>query len=87
MSLTPFGAAIKNFRRKKNMRLLEMADKLGHSASYVSGVEIGRLPLHRDYLEKIIHHFDFNEAEEKELRYAASITVNAKSNASKGNNL
>ncbi|MGL4686588.1 MAG: ImmA/IrrE family metallo-endopeptidase [Commensalibacter sp.] len=51
--LTPFGLLLRQLRLKKNIRLSKMADDIGSSPSIVSGIELGRRPIPKGYVDKV----------------------------------
>lgn len=67
-SRTRFGEFIQLYRLKHNMILGEMTKIVKASNSYASGVEHGRYPLEKAYIEKLIEKLIFTEEEEEQLR-------------------
>jgi transcriptional regulator with XRE-family HTH domain len=72
--LTPFGKAIRQIRNEKGLRLLDLAEKLGFSAAFVSGVETGRKPIPDGYVTAISRALKLSAPEIQMLRRAADRT-------------
>ena len=72
--LTPFGIALRKLRLDKGLRLLDLAQALGHSSSFVSAVEIGRKPIPPGYIAAIAKALDLTPDEARPLQHAADRT-------------
>lgn len=72
--LTPFGVALRKLRLDKQMRLLDLANLLGRSSSYVSAVETGKKPIPQGYVAKIAEVMNLTLDELSELQKAADRT-------------
>jgi transcriptional regulator with XRE-family HTH domain len=69
--ITPFGIATRKLRLDKGLRLLDMAEKLGLSSSFISAVETGKKPIPAGYVESVIRVLRLTPPEALELRRAA----------------
>lgn len=72
--LTPFGITIRKLRLDKQMRLLDIADRMGLSAAFVSAVETGKKSIPDDYVDSVVRAMRLNAQEALELRGAADRT-------------
>lgn len=72
--LTPFGVAIRKIRLDRSLRLLDLADKLDLTPSFVSAIETGTKPIPRDYVASVIKVLNLTPEEAKELQKAADQT-------------
>jgi transcriptional regulator with XRE-family HTH domain len=73
-TLTTFGRTIRKLRVDKGMKLLELANALGHSSSYCSAIETGRKPIPDGYVAHVIRAMDLSPTQSRELRGAADRT-------------
>lgn len=58
MKLTPFGERVRVYRLELSMRLKNMAEALGVSSSYLSGVETGRKELTDKFVGRVVKYFE-----------------------------
>ena len=74
MKLTPFGEAVRILRMRHEASMKTMADFLGISSSYLSGIEYGEKTLADKYIDGAIEFFTgrATSAELQELRRAAA---------------
>lgn len=72
--LTPFGIAIRKLRLEKQLRLLDIADRMGLSSAFVSAVETGKKPIPDDYIPSVVQAMRLNTEEARELGSAADRT-------------
>lgn len=72
--LTPFGVTLRKLRLDKQMRLLDLAEKLGRTSSYVSAIETGKKPIPRGYVAEVAHAMKLTAAQRDELQRAADRT-------------
>ncbi|TIU89762.1 MAG: ImmA/IrrE family metallo-endopeptidase [Mesorhizobium sp.] len=72
--LTPFGVELRKLRLDKEMRLLDLAEKLEQSAAFVSAIETGRKQIPDGYLRKISKAMELTAEETRRLRAAAERT-------------
>jgi len=72
--LTPFGIANRKLRLDKGERLLDVADKLGVSAAFVSAVETGKKSIPDDYVAQIVRVMELTAEETQLLQSAADRT-------------
>lgn len=62
MSLSKFGAKVREYRRAYGVTLSTMASSLGASTAFLSAMETGRSKIPMDWVEKIATYFsDFGE--------------------------
>lgn len=69
--ITPFGIAIRKLRLDKGLRLLDMAEMLGFSSSFISAVETGKKPIPAGYVDSVVRVLALTPAEARELEMAA----------------
>lgn len=74
--LTPFGAELRKLRIDKELRLFDLAEKMGISSAMLSAVETGRKAIPDGFVHRIARALDLNAAEIKALRLAADRTRN-----------
>lgn len=70
--LTPFGREIRKLRLDKGINLSQMAETIGSTPSVVSGIEVGRRPIPKNYISKVTKALNTNQAEERRLLQAAN---------------
>jgi transcriptional regulator with XRE-family HTH domain len=66
--LTPFGKQVRKLRIDADVTLKEMADALGVSSAYLSGVETGDRPLSENMVQKAVGFFSGRGIAATELR-------------------
>lgn len=69
--ITPFGVATRKLRLDRGLRLLDMAEKLDLSSSFVSAVETGKKPIPAGYVDTIVRELGLTRSEASELQRAA----------------
>jgi transcriptional regulator with XRE-family HTH domain len=69
--ITPFGVANRKLRLDKGLRLMDVAQKLGLSSSYISAVETGKKPIPAGYVASVVRALGLTEPESGELQVAA----------------
>lgn len=72
--LTPFGAEARKLRIDHEMRLFDLAEKMGKSTAFISAVETGRKPIPDAYLAEISRAMNLSAEEVRRLRSAAEKT-------------
>lgn len=72
--LTPFGAALRKLRIDKELRLFDLAEKLGKSTAMLSAIETGRKPIPDAFMAALVRALDLTSAEHRELRSAKDKT-------------
>lgn len=77
MKLTPFGALVRQLRMQRGIYMQAMADQLGVSESFLSGVEFGRHEVPDDWPEKIAAMIAACERQEPVLVEALSALLDA----------
>jgi len=82
--LTPFGIAVRKLRLDKGLKLLDMAEKIGVTPSFLSAIETGRKPIPGGFLTKISRSIPLSLEEISTLRKAidrtrTEVRVNKKS--------
>lgn len=75
VTLTDFGKALRKFRIDHEMNLKNMADSLGVTSAFLSGIETGRKALNPVLINKISEILNLSEEESRELNAAASKTL------------
>ncbi|WP_169295706.1 helix-turn-helix transcriptional regulator [Advenella sp. EE-W14] len=58
MALTDFGKAVRKARIESEENLSTMAEKLGTTAAFLSGMETGRKKISQEWVEKISQFFE-----------------------------
>ena len=74
--LSPIGKALRHLRLERDERLMDMADKLGVTSSFLSAVEMGRKVPPRDLAEKVIRSYGLVGGQANEIRSASSASQN-----------
>ena len=69
--LTPFGKLVRKIRIDRGLLLKEMAEGVGISSAWLSGIETGRKPIPAGLVDKISNYLDLDMAERVELAQAA----------------
>jgi transcriptional regulator with XRE-family HTH domain len=72
--LTPFGAALRKLRIDHEMRLFDLAEKIGKSTALLSAIETGRKQIPDGFMADIVRVMSLTPAEHKELRAAKDKT-------------
>lgn len=75
--ITPFGIATRKLRLDKGLRLLDLAQRLSLSSSFVSAVETGKKPIPPDYVASVSRALSLSEDEAQELQRAADRSKSA----------
>lgn len=67
--MTPFGLYLESLRRSRQLQQVQLADHLGVSSCYVSGMESGKkAPPSKHVLSKLIDSLELNAEEQEMLR-------------------
>lgn len=69
--MTPFGIATRKLRLDKGLRLLDMAEMLDLSSSFISAVETGKKAIPAGYVDAVVRELDLTRSEALELQRAA----------------
>jgi transcriptional regulator with XRE-family HTH domain len=69
--ITPFGIETRKLRLDKGLRLMDMAEKLDLSSSFISAVETGKKPIPAGYVYSVVRVLGLTPAEADELQKAA----------------
>ena len=73
--MTPFGARLRQLREARGLRLKDMADELGVSATYLSALEHGRRSKPNwSFIQRVIHYFNIIWDEADELQRLADLS-------------
>lgn len=73
--MTPFGARLRQLREDRGLRLKDMADELGVSATYLSALEHGRRSKPNwSFVQRVIHYFNIIWDEADELQRLADLS-------------
>ena len=70
--ITPFGIATRKLRLDKGLRLLDLAEKLKLSSSFISAVETGKKPIPSGYVDSVVAAMRLTRPEAAELQRAAA---------------
>lgn len=69
--ITPFGIVTRKLRLDKGLRLLDLAEKLNLSSSFISAVETGKKTIPASYVGSVAKAMGLTQAETIELQRAA----------------
>ncbi len=69
--ITPFGIAARKLRLDKGLRLLDLAERLNVSSSFVSAVETGKKPMPAGYVDSVVEAMGLTPTEATEIQRAA----------------
>lgn len=69
--LTPFGIATRKLRLDKGLRLLDLAERIRVSSSFISAVETGKKPIPASYVASVIEAMALTPDEATELQRSA----------------
>ena len=73
--MTPFGASLRQLREDRGIRLKDMAEELGVSATYLSALEHGRRSKPNwSFIQRVIHYFNIIWDEADELQRLADVS-------------
>jgi transcriptional regulator with XRE-family HTH domain len=72
--LTPFGVALRKLRVERELRLFDLAEKLGRSTAMLSAIETGRKQIPDGFIAELVRALNLTSAEHKELRAAKDRT-------------
>jgi len=73
--MTPFGARLRQLREDRGLRLKDMAEELGVSATYLSALEHGRRSKPNwSFIQRVIHYFNIIWDEADELQRLADVS-------------
>ena len=73
--MTPFGDRLRQLRKTRGLRLKDMADELGVSATYLSALEHGRRSKPNwSFIQRDIHYFNIIWDEADELQRLADLS-------------
>ena len=75
VTLTDFGKTLRKLRIDHDVNLKNMADGLGVTSAFLSGVETGRKAINPGLINKISEILNLSDAESLELNAAASKTL------------
>ena len=75
--ITEYGKILRIYRLNNGMILKDMADKLNVPSSYLSALEMGRKPVTKDFLDKLLEKYDFTNEEQEKLKHAAELSASA----------
>lgn len=70
--LSPIGKALRHLRLETDERLMDMAQRLDVTSSFLSAVEMGRKVPPRDLAEKVIKNYGLSVLAANNIRSAAS---------------
>lgn len=70
--LSPIGKTLRMLRLEQDQRLMDMAERLDVTSSFLSAVEMGRKAPPRDFVEKVQRAYSLVGARADEIRSAAA---------------
>lgn len=74
--LSPIGKALRHLRLETNERLMDMAERLEVTSSFLSAVEMGRKVPPRDLADKVIKKYRLSDQVASQIRSAVSASQN-----------
>lgn len=77
MALTEFGKAVRKARIDAGETLLSMAETIGTSPAFLSGMETGRKKVPTEWVEKIANYFKDKNVQTEDLQKLAHISNDA----------
>ena len=77
MALTEFGKAVRKARIDAGETLLSMAETIGASPAFLSGMETGRKKVPTEWVEKIANYFKDKNVQTEDLQELAHISNDA----------
>ena len=77
MALTEFGKAVRKARIDSGETLLSMAETIGTSPAFLSGMETGRKKVPTEWVEKIANYFKDKNVQTEDLQELAHISNDA----------
>lgn len=85
--ITEFGRAIRKLRIDKSVVMMDMANALSVTVSYLSAIETGKSKITKKIFKKIVNYFGLEDEEVEELQKAAenspvSVKFNLKDHSS-----
>jgi transcriptional regulator with XRE-family HTH domain len=73
--MTPFGERLRHLREARGLKLKDMAEELGVSATYLSALEHGRRSKPNwSFIQRVIHYFNIIWDEADELQRLADLS-------------
>ena len=72
--LTPFGVALRKLRIDHDLRLFDLAEKIGKSTAMISAIETGRKQIPDGFVADVVRALGLAAAEHRELRAAKEKT-------------
>jgi transcriptional regulator with XRE-family HTH domain len=73
--LTPFGIELRKLRIERQLRLLDLAEKIGKSAALISSIETGRKPIPESFVRDVRRALDLSIDEIRILNSAKEKTI------------
>lgn len=73
--LSEFGKFSRKLRMKKNELLIDMAQKLNVTPSFLSAVEVGKKSIPEKWEQQIIEDYELNQEEAFELKQAIANSI------------
>lgn len=70
INVTPFGKELRKLRIDKGEVLINMADKLGITAAYLSSIENGKREIPEDFMNKLADAYNLSKEQEHSLEYS-----------------
>lgn len=73
--MSPFACYLKTLRKGRGLRQKQLAELLGYEPSYLSSLERNEKgPPRQDFIRRLIHGLNLNEAEQAELAQATRVS-------------
>ena len=73
--LTAFGKELRKLRIDRGELIIDMARKLGKSASYISSIETGKRTVPEDMIDLVVKNYGLNTADRKRLMDAKDASL------------
>lgn len=74
--LSPIGKALRHLRLETDERLMDMAERLGVTSSFLSAVEMGRKVPPRDLADKVVSIYQLSPLSANNIKSAVSASQN-----------
>lgn len=75
MQLTPFGKALRKLRIDRSLLLADMAEELGVSAAFLSGIETGKKSIPGNLITKLVQAYSLDDKEMNALQDEADASA------------
>lgn len=75
MNITSIGRFLRKLRIDHSEIMKDMAGKFGMTSAYLSAIELGKRPLPKDFIEKVLGAYSLSEFETKALEKAVVLSA------------